>query len=88
MATKKAGILTPSPEWWVHLRRAKKHFWRRERKAAQSMAIAEARLEALREEALAAEAGIEIVGFKDYRPIEQQAASWGAMRDMLASWRV
>jgi len=35
MATVKKGILTPSPQWWKHLRDWKRVFWKRERKAAQ-----------------------------------------------------
>jgi len=34
MATIKKGILTPSPQWWRHLRDWKRDFWHRERKAA------------------------------------------------------
>jgi len=35
MATKKKGVLTPSPQWWRHLRDWKRAFWKRERQAAQ-----------------------------------------------------
>lgn len=35
MATIKKGILTPSPQWWKHLRKWKRVFWKKERKAAQ-----------------------------------------------------
>ena len=36
MATVKKGVLTNSPEWWVHLRPYnKRYFWKRERKAAR-----------------------------------------------------
>lgn len=35
MATVKKGILTGSPEWWKHLKWAKRPFWSAERKAAQ-----------------------------------------------------
>lgn len=35
MATVKKGLLTKSPEWWKHLRRMKRLFWKRERKAGQ-----------------------------------------------------
>lgn len=35
MATVKKGILTRSPEWWKHLKWAKRVFWKRERKAAK-----------------------------------------------------
>ena len=38
MATQKAGILTRSPQWWKHLRRWKRVFWKRERKAASRAA--------------------------------------------------
>lgn len=35
MATIKKGILTRAPQWWVHLRKWKRVFWKRERKAAR-----------------------------------------------------
>jgi len=35
MATIKNGILTASGEWWTHLRRAKRSFWKRERRSAR-----------------------------------------------------
>lgn len=35
MATVKKGILTDSPEWWKHLRKTKRAFWKRERRAAK-----------------------------------------------------
>ncbi len=35
MATKKKGILTSSPEWWKHLRKVKRLFWKRERQAGK-----------------------------------------------------
>ena len=35
MATVKKGTLTRSPQWWVHLRKWKRTFWKRERKAAK-----------------------------------------------------
>lgn len=35
MATKKRGVLTSAPQWWKHLRDWKRHFWKKERKAAQ-----------------------------------------------------
>lgn len=38
MATKKKGILTPSPQWWRHLRDWKRVFWKKHRKAEQRMA--------------------------------------------------
>jgi hypothetical protein len=42
MATVKKGILTRSPEWWVHLRRYnKRKFWKAERKAAKLQIEAE-----------------------------------------------
>lgn len=37
MATVKKGILTTSPEWWKHLKWAKKTFWNVEREAAKKM---------------------------------------------------
>jgi hypothetical protein len=37
-ATKKKGILTPSPQWWRHLRDWKRVFWKKHRKAEQRMA--------------------------------------------------
>lgn len=35
MATKKKGILSRAPQWWKHLRWAKRQFWKKERKAAR-----------------------------------------------------
>lgn len=35
VANVKAGQLTPPPEWWRHLRGAKRTFWKRERRAAK-----------------------------------------------------
>ena len=35
MATVKKGILTDPPEWWKHLRKTKRVFWKRERWAAK-----------------------------------------------------
>lgn len=35
MAHVKKGHLTPSPQWWKHLRKWKRVFWKRERKAAK-----------------------------------------------------
>ena len=35
MATVKKGTLTGAPEWWKHLRKTKRVFWKRERKAAK-----------------------------------------------------
>ena len=35
MATVKKGILTDSPEWWKHLLKTKRVFWKRERRAAK-----------------------------------------------------
>lgn len=43
MATVKKGLLTKSPEWWRHLRRMKRVFWKRERKATQRYVAHEAR---------------------------------------------
>jgi hypothetical protein len=36
MATVKKGTLTQPPEWWKHLRWAKRRFWKRERQAAKA----------------------------------------------------
>jgi hypothetical protein len=33
MANKRKGILTPSPQWWKHLREWKRVFWKSERQA-------------------------------------------------------
>jgi hypothetical protein len=33
MANVRKGQLTPSPEWWKHLRWMKRAFWKRERQA-------------------------------------------------------
>jgi hypothetical protein len=38
MATVKKGMLTPSPEWWKHLRWRSRAFWKSERKAAKETA--------------------------------------------------
>lgn len=35
MATKKKGTHVPAPEWWKHLRWAKRVFWKRERRATK-----------------------------------------------------
>ena len=43
MANVRKGQLTKSPEWWRHLRRMKRVFWKRERKAAQRLIAREAR---------------------------------------------
>jgi len=40
MATKKRGILTAPPQWWKHLRRCKRVFWKRERRNARAEAQA------------------------------------------------
>lgn len=40
MATVKKGTLTPAPQWWKHLRKWKRVFWKKERKAAQRDAAA------------------------------------------------
>ena len=34
MANVKKGQITAPPQWWKHLRWAKRVFWKRERKAA------------------------------------------------------
>jgi hypothetical protein len=36
MATVKKGVMTPAPEWWKHLRRAKRTFWKAERRAGKA----------------------------------------------------
>lgn len=33
MATVKKGILSKAGEWWKHLRKTERSFWKRERKA-------------------------------------------------------
>ena len=33
MASVKKGNITPSPQWWKHLRDWKRVFWKKERKA-------------------------------------------------------
>jgi hypothetical protein len=38
MATVNKGVLTPSPEWWKHLRWMKRAFWKKERRAAHAAA--------------------------------------------------
>ena len=38
MANVKKGLLTPAPEWWKHLRKVKRRFWKQERKAARQAA--------------------------------------------------
>jgi hypothetical protein len=43
MATVKKGVLVPSPEWWKHLRRVKRLFWKRHRRAEQRLARRETR---------------------------------------------
>lgn len=35
MASVKKGQITAPPEWWKHLRWAKRQFWKKERKAAK-----------------------------------------------------
>jgi hypothetical protein len=42
MATAKKGILTHACEWWKHLRRTKRTFWKGERQAARREASKEA----------------------------------------------
>jgi hypothetical protein len=41
MATVKKGMLTRAGEWWRHLRRTKRRFWKGERQAARSEAARE-----------------------------------------------
>lgn len=38
MAHVQKGLLTKPPEWWKHLRWAKRLFWKRERRAAKKAA--------------------------------------------------
>jgi hypothetical protein len=38
VANVKKGQLTAPPEWWKHLRWAKRVFWKRERRAARETA--------------------------------------------------
>jgi hypothetical protein len=38
MANVKKGQLTPPPQWWRHLRWAKRLFWKAERRAAKARA--------------------------------------------------
>jgi hypothetical protein len=45
MASVKKGILSRPPEWWKHLRWAKRKFWGKERKAAQRDAVKQVREE-------------------------------------------
>jgi hypothetical protein len=45
MATVKNGMLTAASEWWKHLRRTKRSFWKGERKAAKRFARTEATIE-------------------------------------------
>jgi len=42
MATVKRGVLTATGEWWTHLRRVKRLFWKAERQAAKKDARREA----------------------------------------------
>ena len=42
MATVKKGMLTPSPEWWKHLRWRRRAFWKTERRAAKGDAESDA----------------------------------------------
>lgn len=39
MATMKKGILARAPEWWKHLRRVKRVFWKRHRRAEKVFII-------------------------------------------------
>jgi hypothetical protein len=43
MATVKKGITVRAPEWWRHLRRCKRQFWKRQRAADKKMAKAASR---------------------------------------------
>lgn len=42
MSTVKKGMLTAIGEWWKHLRRHKRGFWKGERRAAKKLAAKEA----------------------------------------------
>lgn len=44
-ANVKKGQLTPSPEWWRHLRWAKRQFWKQERQAGKDLSRCEAQYE-------------------------------------------
>lgn len=37
MANVKKGNLTPSPQWWKHLKEYKRVFWKKERQAQKRM---------------------------------------------------
>ena len=37
MATVKKGTLVCFPEWWVHLRKTKRMFWKKQRKAEKAL---------------------------------------------------
>jgi hypothetical protein len=37
LAHVKKGLNVPAPQWWKHLRRWKRAFWNKERKAAQRL---------------------------------------------------
>ena len=45
VATIKKGMLTPSKEWWKHLRWTKRQFWKGEWRAAKLSANIDARSE-------------------------------------------
>ena len=63
MATVKKGMLTPSPEWWKHLRWRSRAFWKGERRAAKYEAQAEVAPELVvwRRDASDSQAWIEII---------------------------
>lgn len=42
MATVKKGIITPARQWWKHLRKWKRVFWKSERKAQERATTKEA----------------------------------------------
>ena len=45
MATVKKGILVRAGEWWRHLRKTKRQFWKRHRKAERRLAREETQRE-------------------------------------------
>ncbi len=49
MATVKKGMLTTCGEWWRHLRRKKRAFWKGERRAAKKFALREAASDACKD---------------------------------------
>ena len=45
MANVKRGQLTPPPQWWKHLKRYKRWFWKSERQAAKDEAARQQRMD-------------------------------------------